>query len=113
MKVLLVIFTLLIAVNITSAQENLKESSSVEKQALSTAIVSIEGMACQEGCADKISSNLHDADGVVSAVVSYDKKEAVITFDAGTITPEKLKNIITNTKVKKYVYRIHSIEIKD
>lgn len=112
MKVLLFVFTLLLAVNVTSAQENIDETTRLEKQYFSTAIVSIDGMACQEGCADKISSNLRNITGVSTAEVSYTNKEAIITFNAEIVTALQLKNIITNTKVKEYVYSINSFQIK-
>lgn len=113
MKMLLTMISLLLAVHLSSGQDTLKDTLVVQNQNLSTAVISIEGMACQEGCADKISSNLKDAEGVVSTVVSYEKKEAIITFDTRTITPELLKSIITNTKVKEYVYTIKNIIIKE
>lgn len=112
MKSLLTILSLFVFVTMSFGQDIPDDSVSLEKNNLSTAIVGIAGMACQEGCADKISSNLNEANGVVSSIVSYAKKEAIITFDAGTITPEQLKNIITATKVKEYVYTITTIAIK-
>lgn len=44
--------------SITIAQEVPTSTSNVTQHIMSTAILEIEGMACQEGCADKISSNL-------------------------------------------------------
>lgn len=113
MKSFLTILSLLGCMNIALGQENQDVSLSLDKTNLSTAIVGVAGMACQEGCADKISDNLNKADGVVSAVVSYDKKEAIITFDSEIIPLEKVKNIITNTKVKDYAYSINKITVKE
>ncbi|MFD0799013.1 heavy-metal-associated domain-containing protein [Maribacter chungangensis] len=113
MKSLLTMLSLFLFVNISLGQENQKDILSLDKNNLSMATIGIEGMACQEGCADKIASNLQHSNGVVSALVSYAEKEAVITYDAGITTPELLKNIITNTKVKDYVCTIDSITIKE
>lgn len=111
MKVLL--FAFLLTMTVSSAQDRLSETLTSEKEKWGVAIVGIDGMACQEGCADKISSNLLQMDGVKTAQVSYSEKEAIITFDTGLVTPTALQKTITNTKVKEYVYSINSITIKE
>lgn len=113
MKLFLSILTLFLACNFSFSQEIQNDTLSEQQQKLTTAIVSIDGMACQEGCADKISLNLQNTLGVVSAEVSYDSKKALIKFDQNAVSPSELKTIITNTKVKEYVYTINSIIIKE
>ena len=73
-----------------------------------TILLTIEGMACQEGCADKISSNLMESEGIVSSDISFKNKSGLITFDPNIITLEEVKTIITDTKVKDYSYSITS-----
>jgi hypothetical protein len=81
MKSLLTLISFIVLVNISFAQESPRDTMSFEKKNLSTAVIGVEGMACQEGCADKISSNLEDAYGVVSAVVSYEKNTFFIRIN--------------------------------
>ena len=78
-----------------------------------TAIIVIEGMACQEGCADTIKANLKNIKGVQYAEVSYNKKQAVISYNKGTVTLDDLKNTITNTKVKEYTYTIKNVLLQN
>lgn len=78
-----------------------------------TATITISGMACQEGCADKIAENLTKTEGVVSAEVSYETGEAIVQYDNLLITMDKIKQVITDTKVKEYVYSINKVIIKN
>jgi copper chaperone CopZ len=76
------------------------------------ATIEIEGMACQEGCADAINKNLEAANGVLTTEVSYENKKAIISFDAQLISATTIQKIITDTKVKDYQYSIKNITIK-
>ncbi len=78
----------------------------------STAIIGIEGMACQEGCADTIQASLLQLDGVEKATISFEKAQGVVIFNAEKISADSILKTITNTKVKDYVYTIKDIEIK-
>ena len=75
------------------------------------ATIVIDGMACQAGCADVIQKNLEDLDGIRSAVVSYDKGEAVVAFIPEKTNADEIRKTITNTKVKDYVYTIKNMNI--
>jgi len=55
-----------------------------------TASFKIDGMTCAMGCAKTIESKLSKLDGVQKATVDFDKKEAIVEFDAAVLTPEKL-----------------------
>ncbi|SHJ47538.1 Copper chaperone CopZ [Maribacter aquivivus] len=105
------IFTL--ATNASLAQEDATLPAEIESSFSSTILVGIDGMACQEGCADKISSNLMETEGVVSSEISFENKNGLITFDPTIISIEEVKAVITNTKVKDYVYTINAITTKD
>ncbi|MDP5060644.1 MAG: cation transporter [Maribacter sp.] len=101
-------FTLVI--NNCLAQEGEALPAEILTNDSSTILVTIEGMACQEGCADKISSNLMDSEGVVSSEISFENKSGLISFDPTIITIEEVKAIITDTKVKDYNYTITSVK---
>ncbi|MFT6995900.1 MAG: copper chaperone CopZ [Maribacter sp.] len=113
MKLLISFLTLFLVINISYSQENENDSLISQEQNLSIAVVGIQGMACQEGCADKIAMNLQNTAGVVSAVVSYETKEAVIKFKPDSVSVLALKSVITNTKVKEYVYTINTVSLKN
>lgn len=113
MKIILLFFSLLFAVNVCVGQESKTNTQINQKQKMRIATIGINGMACQAGCADKIAINLKKTKGVVSATVSYDEKEAVVEFDTTLISPLVLKSIITNTKVKEYIYTINTITINE
>lgn len=73
------------------------------------ATITIDGMACQAGCADVIQKNLEDLEGIRSAEVSYDKGEAVVAYIPGKANADEIQKTITNTKVKDYVYTIKNM----
>ena len=55
-----------------------------------TASFKIDGMTCSMGCAKTIEEKLAHMEGVQKATVDFDKKEAIVEFDAAVLTPEKL-----------------------
>jgi len=86
-----------------------KESRTNLDTAIAT--ITIDGMAFQAGCTDVIQKKLVDLEGIRSAVVSYDKGDAVVEFIPARINADKIQKTITNTKVKDYVYTIKHINI--
>lgn len=113
MKLFLSIVSLFLAFNLGYSQDSKSDSLIGTEQNLCTAIIGIDGMACQEGCADKIAMNLQNTKGVFYTTVSYDTKEALIKFDSTIVSPMVLKTVITNTKVKEYVYTINTMTFKE
>lgn len=73
--------------------------------------ISIEGMACQEGCADKIQANLVELEGVSSAMVNFESGSASIEYDPSLVSSVNIQKTITDTKVKDYTYTIKNITI--
>lgn len=57
---------------------------------LQTASFSIEGMACEIGCAKTIEKNLVAMDGIQSATVNFETKQAVVEYDSTVQTPQVL-----------------------
>ena len=55
-----------------------------------TATFGIEGMTCAIGCAKTIEKKLAAMDGVQKATVDFDKKTAIVEFDADKQTPKNL-----------------------
>ena len=69
------------------ANAQISDSASDKKEILAavkpeTATFHIEGMSCAIGCAKTIEKKLTEMNGVQKAAVDFDKKEAIVEFDA-------------------------------
>lgn len=62
-------------------------------QSLSTTTLNVEGMTCGS-CATAVKLVLEDTTGVVAAKVSYERKEAVVTYDARQTNPQKIAEAV-------------------
>ena len=59
----------------------------------------IEGMHCT-GCSSRLEKVLNNTDGVESATVSFEKKQAIITYKKSQTDIEQIKQIIQDTGFK-------------
>ena len=59
----------------------------------------IEGMHCT-GCSIRLEKVLNNTDGVESATVSFEKKQAIITYNESQTDIEQIKQIIQDTGFK-------------
>ena len=59
----------------------------------------IEGMHCT-GCSNRLENILNNTDGVENAIVSFEEKKAIITYNESQIDPEKLKETIKDAGFK-------------
>lgn len=87
---------------------------SMEKMDLSTmkhtrAVFRVTGMECRR-CLTKITRALTDLPGVIRAEVSLGKKEAVVEYDPGKVTPDKLIQAIRATSNAMYTYKAKLLE---
>ena len=62
-------------------------------------ILKIEGMHCT-GCSSRLEKVLNNTDGVESATVSFEKKQAIITYNESQTDIEQIKQIIQDTGFK-------------
>ena len=53
----------------------------------------IEGMHCT-GCSNRLEKVLNNIEGVTSAQVNFNEKSAIVNFDEGKVTIEKIKENI-------------------
>ena len=65
-------------------------------------LVAIEGMSCTS-CANGIKAMLKRTPGVISAEVSFDRREANVEYDPSRTSPEKIVEAITNLGYKATV----------
>jgi copper chaperone CopZ len=59
----------------------------------------IEGMHCT-GCSSRLEKVLNNTDGVESATVSFEKKQAIITYNESQTDIEQIKQIIQDAGFK-------------
>lgn len=59
----------------------------------------IEGMHCT-GCSSRLEKVLNNTDGVESATVSFQKKQAIITYNESQTDIEQIKQIIQDAGFK-------------
>ena len=59
----------------------------------------IEGMHCT-GCSSRLEKVLNNTDGVESATVSFEKKQAIITYNESQTDIEQINQIIQDTGFK-------------
>ena len=107
----LLVFFIIVGCASTKAQQ-IAQKKLGANQDITIVTITIDGMACQAGCADKIQENLEGLAGIQSADVSYDKGETVVAFIPTITNADEIRKTITNTKVKDYVYTINNINIK-
>ena len=60
---------------------------------METATIKVDGMSCG-GCVKSVTGVLTALDGVASADVSLERKQAVVEFDAAKVTRDQLKAAI-------------------
>ena len=59
----------------------------------------IEGMHCT-GCSSRLEKVLNNTDGVESATVSFEEKQAIITYNESQTDIEQIKQAIQNAGFK-------------
>jgi copper chaperone CopZ len=62
-----------------------------------TASFKIDGMTCAIGCAKTIETKLCKMNGVQKASVDFEKKQAIVEFDATIVTTENLVQAVEST----------------
>lgn len=76
--------------------DNSKNVVVVDKTNLETIEVNIEGMTC-EACQNHVNHAVQGLDGIVSIETSYDKGNAIITYDKSKTDQKKIKKAIETT----------------
>ena len=81
----------------TTIEKTVKVNSKSIAAKPEIATFTIEGMTCAVGCAKTIQDKLASMDGIQSATVDFDKKFAIVEFDASKQTPELLLKAVQET----------------
>ena len=82
--------------------EETKETTTEQKAATvaakpETASFKIEGMTCAIGCAKTIETKLSKMNGIQKAAVDFDKKEAIVNFDAAVLSSKDIVDAVQTT----------------
>jgi periplasmic mercuric ion binding protein len=91
--------------NINTVSIEVKKAKPVAEAKKAT--MKIEGMTCAMGCAKTIENKLAGLDGVQKATVDFDKKQAIIEYDA------QVQNIQTLSKTVEEVADGKTYKVKD
>ncbi|NMH27032.1 heavy-metal-associated domain-containing protein [Flavobacterium silvaticum] len=92
-----------------SAPAEKKKSMTMAAAKPETASFKIDGMVCAVGCAKTLEKKLAAMDGVSKVSIDFEKKEAVVEFDANKQTPEKLAAAVESTADGK-TYKVHDMK---
>lgn len=90
------------------ATEAQATKAEIAPENLQTASFTIEGMHCEFGCAKGIEKKLAKLEGIQSASVDFEKKHAVIEYDATVHTPQILADLVESMDSKYKVSDITS-----
>lgn len=112
-KTILLFATFLFISSIAQGQDTLQPKASASDTEFKTVLITIDGMACQEGCADTINTNLKNTQGVSSVFTSFETGAATVQYNPDFVSIDDLKLVITNTRVKDYIYTIKNVTIKE
>ena len=98
MKKFILLFILSLSVgcsnNIPNKQNADNHKESISNENLTKVSLEIEGMRCANGCAANIEKKLSQTQGVQSAKVDFESKQAVISYDKEQVTESTLISII-------------------
>lgn len=95
-----------------TANETAVQTEEVQNEILAenlqTASFTIDGMHCEHGCAKGIEKKLAKLDGIKSAKVDFESKEATIEYDATVHTPQVLADVVKSMDDKYEVSNVKS-----
>lgn len=69
------------------------QAKAASSAAATATTLHVEGMTCGS-CATAVKHVLKKVDGVKDARVSYEEKQAVVTYDANKVTPEQIARAV-------------------
>lgn len=104
--------------NSASKPENETDNAVIKKEVTAAAVkpeiasFTIDGMVCPDGCAKAIEKKLAKMDGVQSAKVDFEKKEATVNFDLDKLKSEDLVKAVETTGDGK-TYKVSNVKTAD
>lgn len=89
--------------------EDAHTTDEVIVEADAKAILTIEGMLCEAGCASLIDKELEDLSGVASVKVNLDAKTAEIYFDQSILSERDCIDLVNS--IKDSSYSVSNVEV--
>lgn len=86
----------------SSSREEVTEDTKSEVLANTETKFAIEGMVCAHACAGPLEEKLNKMEGVASAKVDFDAKEAWVSFDNNITNEAKFKEMIEGLNDNQY-----------
>lgn len=89
------------------AQSREKQNSNMENSEAKIQVLqlTVEGMSCQEGCANGIDYLLKQQDGIIKSITIFDSSSSEIHYDKNKISEKQIIALIENrgfkTKIKE------------
>ena len=93
---------------VTESSKTQEVKTEIKAENLQTASFIIDGMHCEFGCAKGIEKKLAKLDGIQSATINFETKEATIEYDATVHTPQILAEAVEAMSDKYEVSGIKS-----
>lgn len=93
---------------VTESSKTQEVKTEIKAENLQTASFIIEGMHCEFGCAKGIEKKIAKLDGIQSATINFETKEATIEYDATVHTPQILAEAVEAMSDKYEVSNIKS-----
>lgn len=110
MKKYFLVLSLFVALFACQNESKLNQDSIVVVNADAKAILKISGMVCQNGCANHISQEISQIEGVSSCSVNFLDSSAVISFDNSLVSEIAFVDFINSTNDS--AYSVMSIDVE-
>jgi copper chaperone CopZ len=106
MKNILLIFVLSLGLSTMYGQTSSTDTKSeTTNTTMKTVKIKVDGMSCQQMCANGIDKKLKSTEGVKESKTTLESGMSVVTFDASKISPKEIVSLIEQRKYKAKVMK--------
>jgi copper chaperone len=106
MKKILFAFVLSLGLVSTYSQNTTSTTKSeVSQTSAKTVKIKVDGMSCQQMCANGIDKKLKTTDGVQESKTTLESGMSIVTYDASKISPKEIVSIIEKRNYKAKVVK--------
>ncbi|HMP30696.1 MAG TPA: heavy-metal-associated domain-containing protein [Saprospiraceae bacterium] len=106
MKKILFAFVLSLGLVASYAQSNTTNSKTeVAQTNAKTVKIKVDGMSCQQMCANGIDKKLKSTDGIQESKTTLESGMSIVTFDASKISEKEIVSIIEKRNYKAKVVK--------
>ncbi len=106
MKNILLIFVLSLGLSTMYGQtSSIDTKSETTNTTMKTVKIKVDGMSCQQMCANGIDKKLKSTDGIKSSKTTLESGMSIVTFDASKISSKEIVTMIEERKYKAKVIK--------